>query len=65
LAYLSRDPDPESATVAWLIFGAPWSWSGVLGPYYWLAVPLNGLTLYLVIVFCFVVYRKTIGKIQT
>jgi len=55
---VSHDPDPEAVTAGWLIFGAPWTWSGVLGRYYWLAVPLNALTLYLLIVLVVVAYRK-------
>ena len=31
LVGLSRDRDPEAVTAAWLIIGAPWIWSGVLG----------------------------------
>ena len=61
LVGLTHDRDPESVTAGWLIIGAPWSWSGVLGRYYWLAVPLNGLTLYVLIVLGFAVCRKAVA----
>ena len=54
----SHNPDSEAVTAGWLIFGAPWTWSGVLGRYYWLALPLNALTLYLLVVLVVAAYRK-------
>ena len=59
---LSRDPDPEAVTAGWLIIGAPWIWTGFLGQRYWLVVPLNGLTLYVLIVLGFTAYRKVFHR---
>jgi len=62
LVWLTRNTDGEGATYLWLLIGAPWIWSGILGGYYWLAVPLNGLTLYFLIVLGFAAYRAAISK---
>ena len=57
LLRISGTADGEEITAAWLVIGAPWVYSGVLGTSYWLAVPLNGLTLYFLVLAIFSAYR--------
>ena len=57
LVGISRDSDPEAVTVGWLIVAAPWIWTGVFGEHYWLAVPLNAMTLYVLLLSGSAIYR--------
>ena len=52
-------PDGESATAGVLVVGAPWIWSGIFGSNnYWLAIPMNAVTLYFLIVFSVAIYQR-------
>ena len=53
----SQNSDPEGLTAGWLIIAAPWIWTGFFGPYYWLAVPANALTLYIVLIWLRALFR--------
>ncbi len=50
LLSLSDHGDAEEVTAGWLVFAAPWIWTGLLGSHSWLAVPLNATSLYIVMV---------------
>jgi hypothetical protein len=51
-------PDGVSASAGVFVVGAPWIWSGIFGRYYWLAIPMNALTLYFLIVLSVAIYQK-------
>jgi hypothetical protein len=51
-------PDGVSASAGVLVVGAPWIWSGIFGRYYWLAIPMNAVTLYFLIVLSVAIYQK-------
>ena len=55
LAIVSRETDPESLTAGWIVFGGP---GLAFGPHIWLAAPLNGLALYVLILLGVAIYRS-------
>ena len=62
LLRISGNADGEEITATWLVIGAPWIWSGILGTYYWMSVPLNGLTIYFLALTIFSAYRALRAK---
>src|SRR5579864_9515127 len=51
----SRTGDAESVTVGWSILGPPWVFA--VGHLYWLAIPLNALTVYILVILGLAVCR--------
>jgi hypothetical protein len=55
---VSRELDPKAQTAGWILFGGPWT--AVAGPHIWLVAPLNGVTLYLVVLLGFAGYSYSV-----
>jgi hypothetical protein len=57
LSVALRGPSGVDASAGLFIVGAPWIWTGIFGRYYWLAIPMNGLTLYFLIILAVAAYQ--------